>query len=566
MTKIRPTLFAIALGLAVSFALSACASQTETASNAGVDSRTTEVSRSSPSARYAANAGAAPEIVLAGRPHTAAPGPPVMAPPPAGKPNGPVMDGHAEYPGTERFKNYGENPWTDTSKDSLSTFAIDVDTASYTLMRSDILVGNKLPAPASVRPEEYVNYFDYDYEPPAKGSHPFAVHLEAADSPYTAGRKLVRVAIKGYEVPSAERKPCNLVFLIDVSGSMGGRLPLVKHALEQLLERLDSRDTLGIVVYAGREAVLMQPTRVRERGFVRNIINGLQSGGGTAGAAGIRTAYKMAREHYLKDGINRVVLCTDGDFNVGLTGDALVNEVAAQRDHGVGLSTFLFGRGNINDATVEQLANKGNGNHAYIDSPGEAVRAMGEKVVGMLQVIAQDVKIQVEFSNDAVKRYRLIGYENRDIADQDFRNDAVDAGELGAGHSVTALYEAELMPNAETDTDQPLATVRLRYKKPDSTSQDEATEMSVSLPMSRISGAFADASPSFQFATAVAWFAQLMKRSQNVERATLDRLIDIARRTAGDDPDRKEFLALAIKASDMPELYEVVKPAGATDN
>ncbi|MGE0431295.1 MAG: von Willebrand factor type A domain-containing protein [Planctomycetota bacterium] len=474
----------------------------------------------------------------------------------------PVQPGQPADPqhGREQFKDYGENPWTVTKEDALSTFAIDVDTASYTLMRNDILQNGRLPERASVRAEEYLNYFNYGYAGPAPGGHPFAVHVECAESPFSPAKKLLRVGVQGYEVPDSERKPANLIFLIDVSGSMNdiNKLPLVKYALRQLVDRLDQRDTLGIVVYSGRQAVLLPPTPVNDREAIVRILDGMQAGGGTAGAAGIRTAYELAQQRFQRDGINRVILCTDGDFNIGLTGNALVTEVAAQREKGIGLSTFLFGRGNINDAMVEQLANKGNGNHAYIDTRGEALRAMGEKVTGMLQVIAKDVKIQVEFS-DLVAKYRLVGYENRGIADQDFRNDKVDAGELGAGHSVTALYELEMAEGWRgRGTAEAVATVRLRYKGPNAGERAEATELQQQLVAAEVSDVFADASPSFRFASSVAWFAQIMKRSHNVDRATLDRLIAIADATKGADADRAEFVRIAVKASDMAELYEPI--------
>ena len=472
----------------------------------------------------------------------------------------------AVQPGGEKFQDYGENPWTTTIDDALSTFAIDVDTASYTLMRNDIQQNGRLPNPSSVRAEEYLNYFDYGYEGPAPGGHPFAVHVEAADSPFSPAKKLLRVAVQGYEVPDADRKPANLVFLIDVSGSMNdvNKLPLLVYSLRQLLDRLDERDTLGVVVYAGRDSVLLQPTRVREKSDIIAKLESLRAGGGTAGAAGIRTAYELAALNYNRDGINRVVLCTDGDFNIGMNGNALVDYVAAQRERGIGLSTFLFGRGNINDAMVEQLANKGNGNHAFIDTRSEAVRAMGEKVVGMLQIIAKDVKIQVEFS-PLVGRYRLVGYENRGIADRDFRNDKVDAGELGAGHSVTALYELEMADGWRGQAQNtPVATVRLRYKAPDATINADATEMETVLPAANVGDLFHDASASFRFAASVAWFAQILKRSTNVDRATIDHLIDIARSTAGNNPDRLEFVRLATRASDLPEMYQPVSGSGGT--
>ncbi|MCB9536649.1 MAG: von Willebrand factor type A domain-containing protein [Myxococcales bacterium] len=448
----------------------------------------------------------------------------------------------------ENYEDYGANPFVDAAEDNLVTFGVDVDTASYTLMRRD-LNGGVLPVPAGVRVEEYINFFDHHLaEPAADDAAPFAVHLEAAPSRFGAGLHLLRVALKGYTLADEDRAPANVVFLVDVSGSMQApnKIGLVRHALTRLTQTMRPDDTIGIVVYAGADGVLLPPTPVAQRGVILSAIEGLSSGGGTNGEAGIRAAYDLAEGAYREGGINRVVLCSDGDFNVGLTGDALLSVIERFRDRGITLSVFGFGNGNYNDRDMEQLADRGNGNYAYVDSQREVERAMVEGVSGTLQVIAKDVKVQVELNRDLIVRHRLIGYENRDIADDDFRDDAVDAGEIGAGHSVTAYIEVELAEGALAEAGD-LATVRLRYKAPDAAPNDDesARELTRALPVAAIAPRFDDTSDPFRFGAAVAEYAEILRHSPHSEGAEFAAIREIAAAAAHPaEPDQAEFVEL----------------------
>lgn len=346
-----------------------------------------------------------------------------------------------------------ENAWVDTATDPMSTFSIDPDTASYTRARQALL-GGALPDPASVRVEEFVNFFRYDLPvPAAEDPVPFRVDLEAAPSPFGAEagappRHLLRVGLRG-RLPEL-RQRANLVFLVDVSGSMQEEIPLIQYTLQQLTNALHPEDTVAIVTYAGEERVLLEPTPVGQRAEVLTAIDEFQAGGGTAGAAGIRTAYQLATAHFQPGGTNRVVLCTDGDFNIGLTGSELVDEVAVRASEGIGLTVLGFGSfgGGFNDGFLEELTNEGEGRYVFIDSENAALRAIGTDLVSGLDVIAKDVKIQVQFDPAEVSRFRLVGYENRVLAHEDFVDDTVDAGEIGAGHFVTAFYELELRADA----------------------------------------------------------------------------------------------------------------------
>lgn len=448
----------------------------------------------------------------------------------------------------ENYEDYGANPFVAAAEDNLVTFAIDVDTASYTLMRRDVTDG-LLPAPAGVRVEEYINFFDHHLAGPAADDPaPFAVHLEAAPSRFGAGLHLLRVALKGFELSDEDRAPANLVFLVDVSGSMQApnKIGLVRHALTRLTQTMRPDDTIGIVVYAGADGVLLPPTPVSQRAVILDAVAGLESGGSTNGEAGIRAAYDLAEGAYREGGINRVVLCSDGDFNVGLTGDALLAVIEQFRDRGVTLSVFGFGRGNYNDRDMEQLADRGNGNYAYVDTEREVERALVAGVSGTLQVIAKDVKVQVELNTDLVVRHRLIGYENRDIADDDFRDDAVDAGEIGAGHSVTAYIEVELAEGALAEAGD-LATVRLRYKAPDAAPFDDesALELTHALPVSAVAPSFDDTSDAFRFGAAVAEYAEILRDSPHSEGATFAAIREIAAAAAHPaEPDQAEFVTL----------------------
>lgn len=451
----------------------------------------------------------------------------------------------AEQESGERYGGADENPFVDASQDALATFSLDVDTASYTIMRRDLLRGS-LPAPEGVRVEEYLNFFDFDDAPPEPGDDtPFAVHLEAAPSPFGQGMHLLRVGVRGEDADQEQRPPANVVFLVDVSGSMqaADKLGLVKQSLGILLDSLRPDDTIGLVVYAGSDAVLLPPTRVAERGRILDAILSLTAGGSTNGAAGLRTAYDLAAQHFQRGGINRVILCTDGDFNVGVTGDELIEMIERQRERGITLSVLGFGSGNLNDRDMEQLADRGNGNYAYIDTRNEALRVLARDLAGTLQVIAKDVKVQVAFDREVVRRFRLIGYDNRVLAHRDFDDDSVDAAEIGSGDFVTALLEYELRPGVDpAQLARPLAEVRLRYKRPDGS---ESTLRTYPISASDAAPRFEAASESLRFAAAVTEYAEILRRSQHSEGARFADVIRIASEATGQSADRQELVELA---------------------
>jgi Ca-activated chloride channel family protein len=408
----------------------------------------------------------------------------------------------------EGYQDWGVNGWVETKRDAQSTFSVDVDTASYTLARRKLRDG-QWPAPESVRVEEWLNFFRYDYPAPT-GSAPLAVHLDAAPSPFTPGRHLLRVAVQGRDVPARERKPAHLTFLVDVSGSMQGadRLPLAQRALRLLVDRLGPRDTVALVTYAGHTSLVLPHTPATERTRILAAIDALSAGGSTAMGSGLELAYQQARAVLQPGHVSRVLVLSDGDANVGTTShEAILQRIAREVKAGVTLTTLGFGVGNYQDARMEQLADKGNGQSLYVDSLLEARRVFETQLGGTLEVIAKDVKLQVEFDPRQVLRYRLVGYENRDIADRDFRNDAVDAGEVGAGHSVTALYELELAPGAG----QGLATVRVRHKAPEG--DGPTKEQAYPLDASRLAATFDAAPEGFRFAVGVMGTAERVRGS-----------------------------------------------------
>ena len=363
------------------------------------------------------------------------------------------------------FQTYGVNPFVDTYEDHLSTFALDVDTASYSVMRRYINEGH-LPPAESVRVEEYVNYFKQDYAIPSNVA--FGIYADGAPSPFhTDGSYILRVGVQGYEVSEIARKPASLVFVIDVSGSMAmeNRLELVKQSLQLLVDRLRPDDSVGIVVYGTDARVVLNPTSGEDQATILNAIYSLQPEGATNAEAGLRLGYQMAWRAFRPEAINRVVLCSDGVANVGNTGpDAILESIRGYAEQGIALTTVGFGLGNFNDTLMEQLADKGDGNYAYVDDIDEAQKLFVEDLVSTLQVIALNAKVQVDFNPDVVARYRLIGYENRAVADQDFRNNTVDAGEIGAGHTATALYAVQFKPGAQGR----VATVQMRWEDPQS--------------------------------------------------------------------------------------------------
>ena len=443
------------------------------------------------------------------------------------------------------FKHYGVNPFIDTEDDHLSTFAMDVDTASYSVARRFVQDGN-MPDPASVRVEEFVNYFDQAYDPPAEDA--FAIHLEGSPSPF-GGEKhwLLRVGLQGREVPDDARKDATLVFAIDVSGSMAreDRLGLVKRSLRLLVDELRPADEVGIIVYGDRGRVLLEPTDGGESRSIMRAIDALQPGGSTYVEDGLRLAYEMASKRVQPGRITRVMLLSDGVGNVGRTGaDSILGQIRSHVDRGVTLTTVGFGMGNYNDILMERLANDGDGTYHYVDSLTEARRVFVDNLVGTLQHIAKDAKVQVDFNPEVVRSYRLIGYENRDVADEDFRNDEVDAGEVGAGHSVTALYEVKLHEGVEGS----LGTVFLRYEDPDT---GEVTELRRGLTRSELAASFEDASPRFQLSAVVAEYAEVLRESYWAREGTLGAVaLEAARlaRLIPEDNDVVEFAALTAQA------------------
>ncbi|WP_240360192.1 vWA domain-containing protein [Pyxidicoccus caerfyrddinensis] len=444
----------------------------------------------------------------------------------------------------EGYRDYGVNPFVTASEDRLSTFAVDVDTASYTLSRRKLLDG-ALPPKEAVRVEEFLNYFRYTYPEPTESDGPLAVHLDAAPSPYTPGRHLLRVGVQGRRVSVSERKPAHLTFLVDVSGSMQSpdRLPLAKRALRMLVDNLRDGDTVALVTYAGNVRRVLPPTGMEQKAHIHAAIEDLSAGGSTAMASGIELAYQEAMKTLDGGSLSRIVILSDGDANVGSTNHGeILKRIRGHVKEGVTVTTVGFGMGNYQDTMMEQLADQGNGNHYYVDSLLAARRIFQEQLGGTLEVIAQDVKLQVDFDPAQVSRYRLVGYENRDIADRDFRNDRVDAGEIGSGHTVTALYEVELKPGAG----EGLATVRVRAKRPRG---ESATERAYRFPAAALASTFKEAKADLRFATAVMGAAELLRRSPHADRWSFESVREIARAaTPAGNAEREEFLSLLEKA------------------
>jgi Ca-activated chloride channel family protein len=452
------------------------------------------------------------------------------------------------------FEEYGVNPFIDTEDDRFSTFAVDVDTASYTVMRRFIGDGY-LPPDESVRVEEYVNFFEQDYEPPDRDEGAFAIHLEGAPSPYGGERYyLVRAGLRGYEVPAEMRKDVVLTFVIDVSGSMEreNRLGLVKKSLRLLVEELRPTDKVGIAVYGSRGRVILEHTPVEDSRRILRAIDELRPEGSTNAEEGLVIAYRMASEAFDSDATNRVILCSDGVANVGRTGpDSILEQIRQHTKEGIYLTTVGFGMGNYNDILMEQLADNGDGFYAYVDTLKEAERVFVHDLTSTLQVIARDAKIQVDFNPAVVSRYRLIGYENRDVADEDFRNDEVDAGEIGVGHSVTALYEVKFQP--EVPEYENAMTVYVRYEDPDT---GEVTEISRSITHADFASSFKEASARFQLDAVVAEYAEILRESYWAKESSLEDVAWEARRIAEylpHDADVAEFASLVEHAS---RLYE----------
>ena len=432
--------------------------------------------------------------------------------------------------GADEFSQRNENPYHDTAEEAFSTFGVDVDRAAYSIVRTMLNRGQMPPAEV-VRTEEMINYFEYDYLRP-EDEHPFAVHSELATCPWNAEHLLLSVALQGVDKRMDELPPSNLTFLLDVSGSMGSpnKLPLVKQSIEYLVERLRPEDRVSLVVYAGAAGVVLEPTLVAEKQKILDALTRLKSGGSTAGGAGIRLAYELAREYFIEDGNNRVILATDGDFNVGVNNvDELETLITEEKESGVFLTTLGFGMGNLKDNKLERLADKGNGMYAYIDTPEEARKVFGQELTGSLYTIAKDVKLQLEFSPDAVQSYRLIGYENRLLAKEDFDDDTKDAGEIGAGHSVTAIYE--IVPHELDRKDLLVGRLELRYKQPD----EEQSQLMVHELSSDVRTAEA-MSCNFRWATAIAAYSQVLQNSAHKGNADLKLVRTLAEASLGDDP------------------------------
>ena len=450
------------------------------------------------------------------------------------------------------FQDYGVNPSIHTDEDHLSTFALDVDTGSYTIMRNYLTEGN-LPPPESVRVEEYINFFDQGYpNPPAHQA--FGINIDGAPSPFTQSERyqMLRVGIQGYQVPDYERQNASLTFVIDISGSMDmdNRLGLVKRSLELLVEQLRPEDTVGIVVYGSDARVLLDPISGSDKGAILSAIYSLYPEGATNAEAGIRLGYQMAMGMFNPHGINRVILCSDGVANVGVTGpDAILEEVQHYVEEGVTLTTIGFGMDNYNDVLMEQLADKGNGFYAYVDDMREAKSLFIDNLTGTLQTIALDAKVQVDFNPQVVSRYRLVGFENRAVADHDFRNNSVDAGEIGAGHSVTALYELKLYPEAYGN----IATVFMRWQDPDT---HQIVEISKDFDAGELEWDFYYADPYFQRSVIVAEYAEILKKSYWAEESSLSDVYHEATRVSEflpRDDVTNEFLELIRRASHLTD-------------
>ncbi|VAW72802.1 Putative von Willebrand factor, vWF type A domain protein STM2315 [hydrothermal vent metagenome] len=460
----------------------------------------------------------------------------------------------------ENYHHFDSNPVKRVSESPVSTFSVDVDTGSYSNVRRMLNAG-QLPVQDAVRIEELVNYFDYSYPAPDTLDTPFQVTTEIGPNPWNENTHLLHIGIKGYQVEKADIPAANLVFLVDVSGSMQSpnKLELLKKGMKLLVKQLRPQDRVSIVVYAGASGLVLEPTPGDQTFKITQALNKLTAGGSTNGGAGIRLAYEVAQSAFIKDGVNRILLATDGDFNVGTTNfEQLIDLVETRRDSGIGLSTFGFGSGNYNDHLAEQLANKGNGMHTYIDTLNEANKVLVNQLSSTLLTIAKDVKIQVEFNPAVVSEYRLVGYENRKLNREDFNNDKIDAGEIGAGHTVTALYEITLAGSGKGRIDplrygnkqskkknrgNELALLRLRYKQPGGT---HSKLIETPLLTKSIKKQLEHTTDRYRFAAAVAGFAQQLRGGEYLEDFAYDAVLKLARNSRGSDQNgyRGEFIQL----------------------
>jgi Ca-activated chloride channel homolog len=556
----------IGLGMAVLFLVSCARSgdnKVATTSDTETEAKASDIAVTGSRIEAQELARSLPMGVIAPAPPPPPPAPGMYVPPWASPPY------HDE--GRDKFTSVDENPFKIVREIPVSTFSIDVDTASYSWVRAS-LNQNVLPQPASVRTEELVNYFPYDYAPPRTREQPFSTNVAVYPSPWKQGRKLVRIGIKGYSVTRATRPHANLVFLIDTSGSMQepNKLPLVKQSLEMLLDELAPTDTVAIVTYAGYAGTALEPTQVRDKRKIEAVIDSLGAGGSTAGAEGIRQAYNLAEANLDPRGVNRVILATDGDFNVGITDqNELKGYIEREREKGVFLSVLGYGMGNYNDALMQVLAQNGNGTAAYIDTLSEARKTLVEEASSTLFPIAKDVKIQVEFNPAAVAEYRLIGYETRALNRDDFDNDKVDAGDVGSGQTVTALYEIVPVGGPRTMGDLRYAApakvashnseygyVKIRYKLPKS-----STSRLISTPIDRSEEVanFGAAPQDARFAAAVAGFAELLRGGKYSGSLSYDDVLRIANASKGRDEFgyRSEFVQLVRAAKNARTLAKL---------
>lgn len=476
---------------------------------------------------------------------------------------------------TEEYSFIDESGFLDVLKRPLSTFAADVDYASYTNARRFIMQ-DQLPYPDVVRTEEFINYFDYDYHQP-KVPYPLSINLEYSECPWDTNHKLVHIGLQGKQLEKSEQKPSNLVFLLDVSGSMSdlNKLPLVKRSFRMLVEQLSPKDRVAIVVYAGAAGLVLPSTPGSQKEKIMESIDRLEAGGSTAGGAGIQLAYNVAKENFIRNGNNRVILATDGDFNIGISSTSeLVRFIEEKRDFGIFLTVLGFGMGNYKDNRLQELADRGNGHHAYIDNILEAKKVFVNEITSTLFTIAKDVKIQVEFNPKKVQSYRLLGYENRELQDKDFTDDKKDAGEIGAGHTVTALYEIIPAFEDETthydlkyiettiknnpDTEFDILTVRIRYKEPDGDKSKEISRVvkGYAVPLEQTSD-------NFRFSAAVAEFAMILRDSEFKGDSSLEGVKELALSAKGDDKFgyRAEFLNLVdrvniLKGEQLSEYHK----------
>ncbi|MEO8149388.1 MAG: VWA domain-containing protein [Bacteroidia bacterium] len=470
---------------------------------------------------------------------------------------------------TESYNLIVENEFKNALENPFSTFSIDVDGASYSNARR-FISQNQLPPKDAVRVEEFINYFEYDYPQPTDNK-PFNVITNSATCPWNSAHQLIQIALQGKKIPFDELPPCNLVFLVDVSGSMDDntKLPLVKRSLKALTKQLRNTDYIALVVYAGAAGQVLPSTSGDEKETIEDAIDNLKAGGSTAGGAGLELAYKIAEENFESKSSNRIILCTDGDFNIGASSDAeMTRLIESKRDAGIYITVLGFGMGNYKDSKMEAIADHGNGNYFYIDNFDEAKKVLVTQLDGTLYTIAKDVKIQVEFNPALVKSYRLIGYENRALNKEDFTNDKKDAGEIGAGHTVTAFYEVDLKNGnednltadavsskysetkvkAEAMTSDELMTVHLRYKLP-----DENKSEAMNTVIKNEKNPFENAPTDFRFGAAVAQYAMLLRDSQFKGTASLKHIIETAKNATGKDTNgyRKDFIEMVEETEDL---------------